>query len=48
MSKNEESERIKEMKKIIEGKDPESIFYPVFLNILTRLNKLEERIGEEE
>ncbi len=48
MSKKEDLERIKEMKKIIEDKDPESGFYPIFLNILNRINKLEERLGEEE
>ena len=41
-------ERIKELKKVIEEKDPKDRFYPVFLNILAKLNKLEQRIGEEE
>lgn len=41
-------ERIKELKNVIEEKDPEDRFYSVYLSILARLNKLEERIGEEE
>jgi len=50
MSKKEKDlERIEEMKRIINSKDPNSRFYPVFLNILGKLQKLEEKLlGEEE
>jgi len=50
MSKKEEDlEKIKEMKKIIADKDPNSRFHPVFLHLLGKLNKLEVKLlGEEE
>tara|TARA_A200000159_G_scaffold162692_1_gene187153 strand:+ start:7128 stop:7280 length:153 start_codon:yes stop_codon:yes gene_type:complete len=50
MSKKEKDlEHIEEMKRIIAGKDPNSRFYPVFLHLLGKLNKLEvELLGEEE
>ena len=47
-SKKEKLEQIKELRKVINEKDSESMFYPVFLNILSKLNKLEESLGEEE
>ena len=49
MSKKEEDlEQIKEMKKIIDDKDPNSRFFAVFQHLKGKLNKLEEKLGEEE